>query len=159
MIIRRGSPVRPRGPAAPAKLFDMTRTPAPRDLPALLTDDDIRRRVESLVAPALRHGTLWLFFLDGDRRQAPVVVPVEDMPHLPDETVDALGEVLEEIVPDLATDTGPGSVVLVRERLGPGDVLGSDRTWARALATMCRARDVVLRGIYLVTPTDTRTLA
>jgi hypothetical protein len=137
----------------------MTRTPAPRDIPALLTDDDIRRRVECLVAPALRHGTLWLFVLDGDRRQAPVVVPVEDMPHLPDETVDALGEVLEELVPDLATDSGPGSVVLVRERLGPDDVLASDRTWARALETMCRARDVVLRGIYLVTPTDTRMLA
>ena len=86
-------------------------------------------------------------------------MPVEDMPHLPDETVDALGEVLEEFVPDLATDTGPGSVVLVRERLGPDDVLAVDRTWARALTAMCRARDVVLRGIYLVTPTDTRPLA
>jgi hypothetical protein len=137
----------------------MTRLPAPRDLPSLLTDDDIRRRVECLIAPALRDRTLWLFFLDGDRRQAPVVMPVEDMPHLPDDTVDALGEVLEGFLPDLATDTGSGSVVLVRERLGPADVLAADRTWACALTTMCRVRDVVLRGIYLVTPTDTRRLA
>lgn len=137
----------------------MTRLPAPRDLPSLLTDDDIRRRVECLIAPALRDRTLWLFFLDGDRRQAPVVMPVEDMPHLPDDTVDALGEVLEGFLPELATDTGSGSVVLVRERLGPADVLAADRTWVRALTTMCRVRDVVLRGIYLVTPTDTRRLA
>ena len=81
------------------------------------------------------------------------------MPHLPDDTVDALGEVLEGFLPELATDTGSGSVVLVRERLGPADVLAADRTWVRALTTMCRVRDVVLRGIYLVTPTDTRRLA
>jgi hypothetical protein len=151
-------PVRPRTRTAAAKLFGMTRLPAPRDLPPLLTDDDIRRRIETLIAPALRDGTLWLFFLDGDRRQAPVVVPIEDLPHLPDDLVDNLGGVLEGLLPDMATDVGPGSVVLIRERLGPEKVLPADRAWADALAAMCRARDVVLRGMYLVTPTATRPL-
>ena len=136
----------------------MTRLPAPRDLPPLLTDDDIRRRVETLIAPALRDGTLWLLFLDGDQRQAPVVAPIEDLPPLPDGLVDNLGRVLEEVLPDLATDMGPGSVVLVRERLGPDEVRAADRMWADALTSMCRVRDVVLRGIYLVTPGATRPL-
>ena len=136
----------------------MTRRQSPHDLPPLLTDDDIRRRIESLVAPALRDGTLWLFFLDGDHRQSPVHVPLEDLPRLPDGVVDNLGKVLEGVLPDLTTDMGPGSVVLVRERLGPVTVLPADRAWADALATMCRAHDVVLRGIYLVTPTATRPL-
>ena len=133
----------------------MTRLPAPRDLPPLLTDDDIQDRVETLIAPALRDGTLWLLFLDGDQRQSPVLVPIEDLPPLPDDTVDNLGGVLEGVLPDLATDMGPGSVVFVRERLGPADVRAADRTWADALVAMCREHDVVLRGIYLVTPTAT----
>ena len=136
----------------------MTRLPAPRDLPPLLTDDDIRRRIETVIAPALRDGTLWLLFLDGDQRQSSVVVPIEDLPPLPDGLVDNLGGILEEVLPDLATDMGPGSVVLVRERLGPDEVRAADRTWADALTSMCRVRDVVLRGIYLVTPTATRSL-
>jgi hypothetical protein len=136
----------------------MTRPPAPHDLPPLRTDDDVRRRIETLIAPALRDGTLWLLFLDGDRRQAPVVVPVEDTPHLPDGLVDDLGSVLEGFLPDLATDTGPGSVVFVRERLGRPDVLPADRAWAEALTRMCRRRGVVLRGVYLVTPAGTRRL-
>lgn len=137
----------------------MTRLPAPRDLPSLLTDDDIRRQVECLIAPALRDRTLWLLFLDGDQRQAPVIAPVEDLPPRPDDLVNRLGDVLEGVLPDLATNMGPGSVVIVRERLGPDDVLAADRTWADALASMCRARDIALRGIYLVTPTDTRRLS
>lgn len=136
----------------------MTRLPSPRDLPPLLTDDDIRGRIETFIAPALRDGTLWLLFLDGDHRQAPVVMPIEDMPPLPDELVDRLGDVLEEVLPDLATDMGPGSVVLVRERLGPDKVRPADCAWVEALTAMCRARDVILRGVYLVTPTITRPL-
>jgi hypothetical protein len=151
--------VRPRARAAVATLFDMTRLPAPRDLPPLLTDDDIRRRIETLIAPALRDGTLWLFFLDGDHRQAPVVMPIEDMPHLPDDLVNALGDVLTGFLPELGTEMGPGSVVLIRERLGPDDVLPDDLVWADALVTMCRTHDVILRGIYLVTPTGTRGLS
>ena len=136
----------------------MTRLPAPRDLPPLLTDTDVRRRIERLIGPASQDRTLWLFFLDGDRRQSPVLMPVEDMPLLPDGTLDGLGHVLEEVLPDLATAMGPGSVVFVWERLGPDEVLTADRAWADALVAVCRARGVVLRGTYLVTPAGTRGL-
>lgn len=139
-------------------LLGMTRLPSPHDLPPLLTDHDVRRRVETLIAPALRDGTLWLFFLDGDHRQSPVLMPIDDMPAVPDDRVGALGGVLEEILPDLATDMGPGSVVLIRERLGPERVLPADRVWAEALSAMCLARGVVQRGVYLVTPRSTKQL-
>jgi hypothetical protein len=124
----------------------------PDQLPPLLTEDDVTRRVASLVGPALRDGTLWLLFVDGDDRQAPVVMPVEDMPDLPDELVTALGDVLDGFLPELATAAGPGSVVFVRERLGPSDVLPVDRVWAAALGGMCRSRGIALRGIHLSTP-------
>jgi hypothetical protein len=140
-------------------LSAMTRIPSPHDAPPLLTDDDVRRRVEALVGPALRDRTLWLFFVDGDHRQAPVVMPIEGTSHLPDEMITGLGDVLEGFLPDLATDAGPGSVVFVRERLGPNDVLRVDRVWAEVLATMCRSRRIALRGVYLATPGATRKLS
>lgn len=140
-------------------LSGMTRIPSPHDAPPLLTDDDVRRRVEVLVGPALRDRTLWLLFVDGDHRQAPVVMPIEELPHLPDGTITGLGSVLEGFLPELATATGPGSVVFVRERLGPDDVLPADRVWAEVLGTMCRARRILARGTYLATPGGTQRLS
>ena len=137
----------------------MNRLPGPSDCPPLLTDDDIRQRVALMIGPALRDRTLWLFFLDGDRRQAPTVMPVEDVTDLCDDLVDALGHVLEGFLPELATAAGQGSVVLVWERLGPDEVLPDDCVLVEALAMMCRARDLVLRGIYLVTRAATRRLS
>ena len=130
----------------------MTELPPPRDLPPLLTDDDVTRRVATLVGPAAKDRTLWLLFVDGDDRQAPVVMPVEDMPGLPDDVVPALGEVLAGFLPELATDAGPGSVVFVRERLGPDEVIPADRAWAETLTAMCRRFAIPSRGIHLSTP-------
>lgn len=129
----------------------MNTPPSFHDAPPLLTDDDVTDRVTSLVGTAARDRTLWLLFVDGDNRQAPIVMPVEDMPRLPDDVVPALGEVLGGFLPDLATDAGPGSVILVWERLGPDRVLPADRAWAEALAAMCRQSEVPLRGVHLST--------
>ena len=134
----------------------MTELPSPSVAPPLLTDHDVLRRIETLIGPALRDGTLWLLFVDGDRRQAPVVVPIEDLPRLPDAMVIGLGEVLEGLLPELATAAGPGAVVFVRERLGRDEVLPDDRVWAAVLTTMCRARAIALRGVHLSTPGGVR---
>ena len=92
----------------------------PATAPPLRTDDDVARRVAALVGCAARDDTLWLLFVDGDDRQAPVVMPIEELSGPPDdEMVTALGDVLEGFLPDLATAAGAGSVVFVRERLGP----------------------------------------
>jgi len=125
---------------------------SPATAPPLRTDDDVARRVAALVGCATRDDTLWLLFVDGDDRQAPVVMPVEELTGPPDgEVIAAMGEVLDGILPDLATATGAGSVVFVRERLGPDDVLPADHAWAEALTTMCRDREIRLRGVHLST--------
>ena len=125
---------------------------SPATAPPLRTDDDVARRVAALIGCATGNDKLWLLFVDGDDRQAPVVVPVEELPGPPDgEMVMALGDVLEGFLPDLATAAGAGSVVFVRERLGPDFVLPADRAWAEALATMCREREIRSRGVHLST--------
>jgi hypothetical protein len=133
---------------------------SPATAPPLRTDDDVARRVAALVGCAVRDDTLWLLFVDGDDRQAPVVMPVHELPGPPDdELVTALGEVLEGCLPDLATATGAGSVVFVRERLGPDDILPADRAWADALVTMCREREIRLRGVHLSTRRRTQRIS
>ena len=125
---------------------------SPATAPPLRTDDDVDRRVAALIGHATRDDTLWLLFVDGDDRQTPVVMPVEEASGPPDEEmVMALGDVLEGVLPDLATAAGVGSVVFVRERLGPDFVVPADRAWAEALATMCREREIRSRGVHLST--------
>jgi hypothetical protein len=124
----------------------------PYDRP-LRTDDDVARRVAALVGRAARDDTLWILFVDGDDQQAPVVMPVEELPGAPDdELVTGLGDVLAGFLPDLTTLAGPGSVVFVRERLGSDDVLAIDLSWAEALTAMCRTRTIRLRSVHLSTP-------
>jgi hypothetical protein len=123
----------------------------PYDRP-LRTDDDVARRVAALIGRAARDDTLWLLFVDGDDQQAPVVMPVEELAGPPvDELITGLGDVLAGFLPELTTPAGPGSVVLVRERLGLDEVLADDLMWVQALTTMCRARTIRLRGIHLST--------
>ena len=125
---------------------------SPATAPPLRTDDDVARRVAALIGRATRDDTLWLLFVDGDDRQTPVLMPVEEASGPPDrEMVMALGNVLEGVLPDLATAAGVGSVVFVRERLGPDFVVPADRAWAEALATMCREREIRSRGVHLST--------
>lgn len=128
------------------------------DLPFLLTDADVLARVRELVGPAITDRQLWIMFVDGDGRQAPVIAPVSDLPPRPDALVPRLGDLLAHVVPDLDTDLGPGSVVLTLERLGPDAPHPSDRDWAQALTDVCIAASVRLRGIFLSTRGGVRRL-
>lgn len=137
----------------------MTRI-SPDTAPALHTDDDVDRRVADLVGRATRDDTLWLLLVDGDDRQSPVLVPIDDLPRQPDpRLLGGLGEVLEGVLPDLATAGGAGSVVFVRERLGPDGALPADRSWAEALTSMCRDRGIRVRGVHLSTRRRTQRLS
>lgn len=130
----------------------------PADAP-LLTDADVVARVRQLVGPALRDRQLWLLLVDGDGRQAPVVVPVSDLPERPDPGgLPGLTGLLTEVRDDLATGLGPGSVILVLERLGADLTLPRDRDWAHALAACCRSAGVERRGVFLSTPGAVRRL-
>lgn len=124
----------------------------PEDAAALHTDADVLERVESVVGPATAANTLWLLLVDGDDRQAPVVMPIDAVPSRPDALVDGLGEVLDGVIGDLTTPDGPGSVIFVRERTGSDRHTDDDRAWAAALAAMCERIGVRRRGTFVSTP-------
>ncbi len=131
----------------------------PSTAPLLLTDADVIDRVRDLVGPACTDHQLWIMFVDGDGRQAPVVMPVSGLPDRPDPGgTSGLDHVLASVRDDLATDLGPGSVILTLERLGPDLTLPRDRDWAQALTDACIAARVELRGIFLSTRGGVRRL-
>lgn len=127
-------------------------TASPVDLPPLTTDEEVLARVRLLVGAA-HTAQLWIMFVDGDGRQAPVVVPIAGMPR-----ADALARVLRGLRGELATDRGPGAVIITCERTGRDDVLAADREWAGSLAAVCRTAGVALRATLLSTPGGVRWL-
>ncbi|HSK58443.1 MAG TPA: hypothetical protein VK935_05245 [Actinomycetospora sp.] len=122
----------------------------------LLTDADVHERVDVLIGPAVQDRCLWLVLVDGDRKQAPVVMPVEDSPPQPDaEMVDGLQTVLAGFVEELATDAGPGSCVFVWERLG-ARLRDGDELWSEALAGAARGAGLACLGVFVSTPVGIR---
>jgi hypothetical protein len=122
----------------------------------LLTDDDVHERVDALIGPAVQDRCLWLVLVDGDRKQAPVIMPIEDSPPQPDpEMVECLQTVLAGLVEELATDAGPGSCVFVWERLG-ARLRDGDELWPEALAGAARRAGLGCLGIFVSTPVGTR---
>lgn len=133
--------------------------PNAADAPLLLTDDDVLRRVTELIGPACAVRQLWIMFVDGDGRQTPVIVPIADIPRRPQPgPLDGLTRILAGLRDELATDLGPGSVILTVERVGTDDVLAADREWAGALAGACARAGLALRGVFLSTGTAVRRL-
>ena len=133
--------------------------PNPTDAPTLLTDADVLDRVRTLVGPACTDRQLWIMFVDGDGRQAPVVMPIADLPRHPEPGgLTNLSSVLGGLRDELATDLGAGSVILTLERLGPDRTLPQDRDWAQALTEACISAATELRGIFLSTRGGVRRL-
>jgi hypothetical protein len=124
----------------------------PADAPLLLTDSDVLQRVEQLVGRATATRRLWVMSVDGDGRQAPVILPISDIPLRPEAPViDNLAAVMAGMCTDLATDVGGGSVILTLERVGRDAVLAGDRQWADALREACVRTGANVRGVYLST--------
>ena len=122
----------------------------------LLTDAHVHERVDSLIGPAVQDRCLWLVLVDGDRKQAPVIMPIEDSPPQPDpEMVDGLQTVLAGLVEELATAAGPGSCVFVWERLG-ARLRDGDELWADALAGAARGAGLPCLGVFISTPVGIR---
>jgi hypothetical protein len=126
--------------------------PNPANAPLLLTDTDVLDRVRQLVGPATVARQLWIMFVDGDGRQAPVILPISDIPLHPEaRVIDNLAAVMAGMCTDLTTDVGRGSVILTLERIGRDSVLAADRRWAAALREACDRAGATLRGVYLST--------
>lgn len=114
------------------------------DLP-LTTDEEVTERVRDVVGCAARR-QLWLFFLDADDCQLPVLLPVPDFPPSPD------GGSAEQLAASLAAvveQLGAAQVVVVWERRLDDRATTLDRAWAARLAEACRVAGVRLRGQLL----------
>ncbi len=121
--------------------------PSPATAPALLTEADALERVRQLVGPALVRRRLWAMWVDGDGRQLPELLQIDDFDRTPDvSALRNLGQVLAGTL--VGTDLGPGSVILTLERSGPS-LDSSDARWSEALRTMAAEAGVPLLGVFL----------
>ncbi|MEJ2887603.1 hypothetical protein [Actinomycetospora aeridis] len=132
-------------------------TLTPENAAPLLTDDDVHDRVAAIVGPATQDGCVWLMLVDGDRRQTPVVIPIEDSPRFPEtHLVGGLRDMLAQLGDQLATDAGPGACLFTLERLGPRETAPGDEEWARALHGAASAAGLGTVGVFLSTPDGVR---
>jgi hypothetical protein len=129
----------------------------------LTRDDDLDEVLGLLLQHAINPRQLWLIFLDADGRLVDPLMPCDDYPPHPSEspgTADLafardLGHRLRYIV----EATGAASVVLVWERVGPPRFGVDERTWARAMAQVCRESELHLRGQFVLHDEGVRMLS
>jgi hypothetical protein len=129
---------------------------SPLDDP-LRTDADILARIGQLIQPASREWrSLVLFFLDGDSRTLPVVVPIDDVPEDPQP---AVIENLCWILSQVLGEQEPGaSVVIMLTRPGTPEPESTDLLWRDRLASAAAGRGVRVRLLCLATPGGLLTL-
>jgi hypothetical protein len=122
------------------------------------TDADVLARVDEVIDPAARlERALWLFFFYPDGTQAPVVVPLDDLPEMPSED-DA--EVPFHLLRHFYGLEGGGelSFVLVICRDGELELTISDRQWLAVLRWGITEYAAPVRCICLATPRGVRVL-
>lgn len=124
----------------------------------LLTCSDMINRIGDLLATAINPGQLWVLLLDALRRQNPLMVPIDGFPDRPTpDMLDSLTGLIGAYLADL--EPGPGSVILVRERLGDDNVTDEDGCWAAGLAAACQRHLIAVTGMFLLTPNRIRPLS
>jgi hypothetical protein len=121
----------------------------------VITDADVLARVEEIIEPAERRGrALWMFFFYPDGTQAPVIVPLDAMPEMPDEDdADVPFHLLRHFYGGTGEDL---SFVLAICRDGSLDLTASDRQWLRVLQWGIEEYAAPVRMICLVTPEGVR---
>lgn len=137
------------------------------DAAPLLSEADKVHRIRTLLAPAQHRAQLWVLFLDDQGYQAPLMMPIEDHPPLPDVTLvdnllsalagHVLGRAAEPPPPDGAEPSVPrqrrvqmDQVLFVLERTGPFGTTDGDQCWAAALAGACARAGVRNAGTFLL---------
>ena len=119
-------------------------------------DDEALLALATQLARELDDGkrTLALAWLDADDHLLPVVVPIDDIPEVPDEEsapglAMVMGAAVEEHAPG-------GSVVLILIRGGSTAVTAADRAWNRLLRSQHSAR---VRAMFVAAGGTVRPLA
>jgi hypothetical protein len=110
----------------------MTTTPPLADVPIRSADDLTRRWTALLNPPVFGARSLWLSWLGTDGRMLPVVVPVDDLPLVPEPAlVMGLRQVHDSILEEQLG--GDGHLALALCRPGEPEIRGDDEAWVAAL--------------------------
>jgi hypothetical protein len=120
----------------------VTREPDPTPL---RTDEMIERFVRDMIGTALRR-QVWSFFLDDDGVLTGPVIPVEELPELP-EPDDAAR--FGALIGTAAEMVEARAVIIVWERPGPPMLASADRQWLCTFEDGLTARDVKVRAIMM----------
>ena len=104
----------------------------------------IEERVRALIGRACRH-QLWFLFLDENLVQLPLMIPLDDLPSAPDDSVHdlarAMGQAMEA--------AGAESILVVIERYASSALTPADVAWARGIHEAFDLEQLELRGILL----------
>ena len=124
----------------------------------VITDADVIARVDEVIEPSARQErALWLFFFYSDGTQAPVIVPLDDMPEMPeDDDADVAFHMLRHFY-GLSEDEDLAFVLTIC-RDGTLELTKSDRQWLRVLQQGIRDYAAPVRMLCLATPEGVRGL-
>jgi hypothetical protein len=130
----------------------------PELMPPIRTQDDLRQHWRALMGPlGFTKRALWLLFLDAEGRATNVLTRVEDLPLDPDtSTLRNIMYVSGSVISSTAVG---GSLALQLSRPGRGQLLETDRAWARGLTLAAAEARLCLRPIHLATCDDIRIFA
>ncbi|HEX2176564.1 MAG TPA: hypothetical protein VHG70_11700 [Nocardioidaceae bacterium] len=133
---------------------------APEDSPPVRTETALLVRWRQLMGPwGFERRSLWLLWFDEDGFQLPIVVPIDDIPDLPDDDmVGRLLQIAHEVAHVDGSDTGGATVAVTLSRPGSARVTPSDRAWARALLGQAAGAGVSLWPVHLATKGTVRPL-
>ena len=122
------------------------RTPNYHDAQAepLLSEVQIEERVRALIGRACRR-QLWFLFLDENRVQLPLLIPLDDHPGVPDDTVHDLARGMRQAM-DAA---GAESIIVVMERYASSALAPADVSWAKAIHEAFDLEGLPLQGVLL----------
>lgn len=110
----------------------MTMTPPHADVPIRSADELTSRWTMLLDPPVFGARSLWLSWFGSDGRMLPVVIPVDDLPLVPDPAlVMSLREVHDSLLEEQLG--GDGHLAMALCRPGEPNVRGDDELWIDAL--------------------------
>jgi hypothetical protein len=109
----------------------MTTTPLPQ-VPVRSAGELTQRWAQLLDPPEFSARSLWMTWFDDEGRQLPVVVPIDELPLLPDRAMLTGLLRLHDTVSE-QTDVGKGHLAMALCRPGRPVITAADDEWAEAL--------------------------
>lgn len=110
----------------------------------LTTQVLIEERVRALIGRACRH-QLWFLFLDDQQVQLPLMIPLDDLPSAPDDSVHDLARAMGQAM-EAADAT---SIIVVIERYASSGLTPTDVAWAKGIHDAFDSAGIELRGVLL----------